>query len=273
MGQRGSMKLLTSEVGWSATGSQLFWTTSAGTQWKDITPPTTAKEEITSVFFLDTSIGWVLLVGDAPDADEPRFDIASTADAGTTWSITHVKIPNLNPDQTTLAGDGRIGFVDPLHGWMNLGFSSSANFRLGGLLATSDGGKSWDWAPDSPGISGTVRLVSVKDGWVAGGPGNHQLYVTHDGGNTWKELLLKAPTEVYPATNPVYDLPTFEDSKHGHIAVTYSGPEGSGLALVVFATADGGLTWNSEIVLSHLPEIYGGVPFPSTLVDSVLITL
>jgi len=35
----------------------------------------------------------------------------------------------------------------------------------------------------------------------------------------------------------------------------------------VFATADGGLTWNSEIVLSHLPEIYGGVPFPSTLVD------
>ena len=268
-GQQGSMKLLTNEVGWSASGGHLFWTTNAGGQGKDISPPAAPQKEITSVFFLDATTGWVLLAGSAPNLDEPRFDLASTTNAGTTWAITRVKIPNMNPDQTTLSGDGRIEFVDPLHGWMNLSVVSSANFRLGGLLATSDGGKSWDWAPDSPGVSGSVRFINLKDGWLAGGPGNQRLYVTHDSSNSWQELSMKAPPEAGRAIYPTYDQPPlFDNSSHGFLPVTFFGPEGVKSALVLFFSADG-VTWKSDRVLPGLNE--GSEMVPSTMADSTWI--
>ena len=74
-----SMKLLTPRVGWFATNGHLFWTASGGKEWKDITPNTASKETISSVFFLDTSTGWVLFVhGDKND--QAHFELASTAD-------------------------------------------------------------------------------------------------------------------------------------------------------------------------------------------------
>jgi photosystem II stability/assembly factor-like uncharacterized protein len=266
-----SMKLLTPEVGWAATSSRLFWTDDGGAKWKDITPRTKAQTEIVSVFFLNTSAGWALLVENR-STDEPRFDLAATTNAGTNWSLKSVVVPHLNPERTQLAGDGRIDFIDSQHGWMNLSIASSANFRLGALLATADGGKTWEWVEESPGVSGAIRFTTLKDGWLAGGPGDQKLFVTHDGSRSWQEISLPLPVEAQRATRATYDLPTFESEQQGFLPVTYAGAEGSGLSLVLFASVDGGKSWKPDQTLPKLPEIYDGVPFPSAIADSRLIT-
>lgn len=267
-----SMKLLTSDVGWAANRSSLFWTTDNGKHWKDIAPRTRVQGEIVSVFFLDNSVGWVLLLAGGQQADEPRFDLAATIDAGAHWSTTPVVIPNLNSESMQFMGDGRIDFVDPRHGWLNLSVASSANFRLGALLATTDGGKQWDWVPQSPGVSGAIRFPTLKDGWLAGGPGGEKLFATHDGSKTWQEVSLPPPAQAQRTMRPTYDLPTFEDGKRGFLPVTYGGGEGAGLSLVLFSSDDGGLSWKLDRTLPNLPEIYGGVPLPSVVVESILIT-
>jgi probable HAF family extracellular repeat protein len=269
-----SMKLLTQQVGWTATESRLFWTTDGGDHWRDITPPTHSGQRIASIFFLDVLDGWVLFAGDEENADEPRFEITSTTTAGEQWSsVRSVVIPDINSLSAILSGQGRINFADTLHGWMNLDVVSSANFQLGILLSTEDGGRTWDLTPDSPGVAGSITFISPKLGWLAGGPGGENLYVTRDGSNSWEQLSLKNPASLHSLLYPIYGLPVFKDSKHGLLTVTYSGPEGSKPALVLFATDDGGQSWKIERVLSHLSEDFTGVDVPSTIVGSDLITV
>lgn len=95
-----SMKLLTPLVGWASTHRRVFWTTDAGVHWKDITPKAGSAEVVASVFFLDTSSGWVLLSDNEPAADLPRFVLASTNSAGAGWSTQNVSIPDLNTETT-----------------------------------------------------------------------------------------------------------------------------------------------------------------------------
>jgi probable HAF family extracellular repeat protein len=271
-GRLSSIKLLTPDTGWASSESALFWTTDAGGHWKNITPRTASPEEIASVFFLDGSTGWVLLSGGEDASGGLGFDLASTSSAGMAWSITQIRIPDLDAESTTLAGGGRIDFVDSLHGWVNLNVVSSSNFRSGLTLRTNDGGQTWNWLPEDPGIAGSIRFVNALEGWLAGGPADQDVYGTRDSGNSWRKLSLQAPEQVYPATYPTYSLPVFENSQHGFLPVTYSGPAGAHAALVLFATDDGGKTWKVEKVLPSLENTSPGQKLPSAVADSALVT-
>ena len=267
-----SMKLLNPKVGWAATDRGLFWTADGGVRWRDITPKGSNPVDIRSVFFLDASVGWVLFVHADQNSFGPSFTVAATSNAGKTWSVKPVKIPRLNPEATTLGGDGNIDFVDSLHGWMNLGVLSSANFRLGLLLVTADGGRSWGWASESPGVSGKIRFTTLKDGWLAGGPGNQELYVTHDACGSWQKVSLVAPGKGSAETYPLFDQPpVFVDSLHGFLPVTFVAGEGTGGQLTLFATEDGGKTWNSRRNLPIRGDTSAAVP--STVADSTLIAV
>jgi len=91
-----STKLLTSDVGWAATDKKLLWTTDGGAQWNDITPKVEhKKQQVSSVFFLDASTGWVLLgCGDDRDpiVDDSCFEFASTTSAGERWSVVRPEV-------------------------------------------------------------------------------------------------------------------------------------------------------------------------------------
>jgi photosystem II stability/assembly factor-like uncharacterized protein len=267
-----SMKLLTAQIGWAETSDRLFWTANDGGEWRDITPNTASKGVISSVFFLDTSTGWVVFVyGDR--SDEAHFELASTANSGKDWSVAHLIIPHLNQRQFPVSGPSRMDFVDNVHGWIDLDLESNANFRAAILLATTDGGKTWDWAPKSPGVAGRIYFVDTENGWLAGGPGDQKLYATYDGSKSWQEVLLKAPAEARPATDPTYDRPPVcSDPKHCFLAVTYSGPEDSPSALVLFASEDSVRTWIPSRIVSGLKTSSRGQIFPSVIADSTLIT-
>ena len=265
--QQRYIQMLTRQVGWAFLGGRLYWTADAGGQWKDITPAAASADEVVaSVCFLDTSTGWVLL-GHA-DGEESRFDLASTTNAGESWSIKPVKIPNLDQAAFPLGGHAHIDFVDSLHGWMNLDLQSSSAIHSGILFVTQDGGSTWSWPPQQQ-SAGPIRFINAHDGWILS-PGGYELYVTHDGGKSWRTLSLEAPPELPRPIGATYAMPTFDDSKRGFLRVSYSGPETSTSTLVLFGSGDGGQTWKLDRVFRGLPP--DTIMSPSTVSQSNLIT-
>jgi photosystem II stability/assembly factor-like uncharacterized protein len=217
-----SMKLLTPDVVWALKALHLFWTSDSGRSWRDITPPLKPHTEIASVFFVDTSIGWALLVHRSEAInDVAGFELASTGNAGGAWRISPVKIPDLDP-QLLLPGDARLFFFDDLHGWINVGSGGSA-FDAGFLIATTDGGKTWAHTGDGSfeaGGRGSVLFTSPKDGWFTN---RMELFVTHDGASHWRKVSLTAPPQIKPAVDPAYDLPVLRAGRM-FLSVTYSSP-------------------------------------------------
>lgn len=266
-----SMKLVAAQTGWAATQTQLFWTTDSGAKWKNITPPNSSQKAISSVFFMDSVTGWVLLASGNASSQEPFFDLAFTSDAGTNWSVTKITLPRKDSGANVFTGAGNIFFLDVSRGWMNLDVASSSNFRLGTLLMTEDSGKTWEYARSGPNQAGSIFFVTVKNGWMAGGPGDEFLYATHDGGNSWKQVTLKPPAQSPAAGYALYAPPVFTDSTHGFLPVTYHGEDGLEVWLVLFETDDGGTNWKPERVLRHLPDT-GAEPVPAAIVNDELKT-
>ncbi len=279
-GQIESMKLLAPNVGWAATKQKLFWTTDGGAQWKDITPKLNHKRQaVSSVFFLDFSTGWVLLhCGDGSDAaanaaDDTCFELASTTNAGETWSVVHQKIVEpLSKDQLEngpfFSDQTSLDFVDAQHGWLILGINTSPiSPSEGEMLRTADGGKTWSPVGGTP-TSGHLHFVTAKDGWIAGGK-EHSFFVTHDAGDSWQAVLLPKVPGTDPNFGVDYDLPIFEDQHHGFVSVRY---DVDSLAIptlitsVLFATDDGGRTWRQEKTFARVPDTYSLLAADSLLV-------
>ncbi len=266
-----SMKLLTSQVGWAQSGGRLYWTTDDGAHWKDVTPPNPLKDVIADTFFLDVNMGWVLFSG---GNEEAEFELAATTDGGSNWHVTHLKIPANRDPSMALDGWGTMFFVNAQHGWMNLRVKSGSAFRLGILLMTKDGGKTWEWAPDgSDAGAGAIYFLTPTDGWIAGGPGDEQLYVTHDGAKSWHDVALKPPPIITKEYTGTYVAPIFQDRKHGFLPVTYtdSSTDNDEAVLVLFSSDDSGQTWKTDRVVPKRVYLSGG-NVPATVADSVLLT-
>lgn len=300
-----SMKLLAPNIGWALSMRGLLWTENGGTSWKDITPPKEKNVEISDAFFLDIRHGWVLLMRGEPDIPQgTTFDLAHTDNAGASWSIEHVNLPNRQYSESDVFTGGALAFADSRNGWLALSAGVSAAFEASGvLLATSDGGASWRLATASGrekyDVIGPMLMVTPQFGWVVGAGASAPLLVTRDGGRTWQTVELESPVEtdqmreydrhsqafwssfkksIPPAaakiaarpperqTYGAYDLPVFKDPQHGNVSVTYPG------VVVLFATNDGGLTWKADRILTGLHEHSMGSKVASAVADSTWIT-
>lgn len=101
-----------------------------------------------------------------------------------------------------------------------------------------------------------------------------RLYVTHDGGNSWLEVSLQAPTAAALATSiQEYGLPVFDSAEHGFVTAVYDAPGGTSWAEALFITTDGGHSWKPTATLPNLERVHGGMPFSSTVTDSRLVTV
>lgn len=269
-GEIESMKLLAGDTGWVLKDHRVFWSSDNGQRWRDITPPLGREREVASVFFLDTSAGWALLTHRSEETNDViGFDLASTQNAGQKWSTEPVRIPNLGPE-VSLPGDARLFFLDERLGWINVGSGGSA-FNAGFLIATSNGGKTWEnktGADFTGGGRGSVVFTTQKTGWFTNGI---QLFVTHDGANRWLKVPLAPPPQVNPAVNPAYDVPLIRDGLL-FLPVTYSSPyfpvEHAQSALVLFSSADGGENWRVEGFVGNQEETSAGQALPSTMAGS-----
>lgn len=270
------MKLLSRERGWFVTAGRLLWTSDNGAHWKDITPrgPAIPKgAKLGSVFFLDASEGWATLSYPEPiPVPTPQalanqktlYRIAHTDNSGETWDGRPLSYPPLlEAEQEAFAGPVSLYFLDSMHGWLDVTFESMSD--PGKLLATDDGGQTWNWV-SSPNHSGPMYFHSLNDGWIISNYGARQLYVTHDGTKSWQETHLNVPTEL---GSPIYPeflaMPMFKDSDTGYLAVNYYGPGYRSPALVVYVTNSGGRSWRplKSIAVSKDTHV--------ALVDSIVI--
>jgi len=142
-----------------------------------------------------------------------------------------------------------MSFVDPQHGWVLLGIESSTAFSRGGLFRTTDGGATW--ARVALPARGPIEFLSPTDGWLVGDPLHARLFMTHDAGASWQEQSLATPTG-FSSSRLSYNLPAFGTPSDGILVATLANPAHAGIGL--YATTDGGITWN---VTSTLPLANG----------------
>jgi photosystem II stability/assembly factor-like uncharacterized protein len=264
--------------GWVHEGSALFATADGGQTWSAVKDPCDGSDEFGFYLSFPTvQTGWVACGWQPATAMQPKA-VYRTDDGGQSWDLMAATgIPTeFKGKQGTIPMGGHLSslfFLDAQHGWMGE--------SRGVLLATADGGRTWQAVPGPMGtveqfIAG-IRFVSARDGFVLD---QSILYVTHDGGSSFTPVLPSlAPESSLPAQ--ALDAKTwvaagtrldrsailwtedagqtwrkvgaisgegvgairFVDRQHGWAVGSHWA--GSSSAQTLYATLDGGATWTA----------------------------
>jgi photosystem II stability/assembly factor-like uncharacterized protein len=185
------MQMISPGQGWALVDQRLLWSEDGGLYWSDLTPIIDPAGVVLSAFFTDSGRGWAA----SRTVESGELAIYRSDDAGQTWK-------SINLDHSRLGiGDAHLLFVDATTGWLVIKQQTSANFSLGELFRTLDGGETWQQL--SLPIGEPVHFTDPQRGWVAGGVEGHELYVTNDGGVTW-EARNGSPADSYGYTSEMF---------------------------------------------------------------------
>ena len=232
-----------SMTGWAAgDAGAVYRTTDGGRTWKPLLSGVSAN--INFVHFLDWNHGW--MIGDSTSKDDDGETVLlSTINGGRTWMIQ--KIPNLLS----------VHFSDLQNGW--------AVGRNATVLRTTNGGNDWKPVEEIQSVIGLpvessnynfgfrdVYFLDANHGWLIGNfYGRAQsniggLFVTSDGGNTWKRLPLTFQTQHVSGrfTPGLLHSVRFTDENTG--SVTGEMRDGENRFFFALHTRDGGKTWEQH---------------------------
>jgi photosystem II stability/assembly factor-like uncharacterized protein len=254
--QRAAADFLTSSIAWVAVSDAdaattlLLRTANGGQTWQKADIPTATVTQIT---FITSQLGWMLAKFPVAASAE-TIEIYRTADGGKSWvkvsvvlaASTDAPPPGHLPFGGTKTG---LGFLNATTGW------ATGSFPVNGypfLYTTHDGGGTWD--PQTLPLSAKEasshlsinppRFFTASDGLLPvsfdteSGP-SLDVYVTHDGGTTWKG------TVAVPALARVW---AFMDVNHGWAS------DGTRL----YRTRDGGQHWTKlspGVNLQHISSL------------------
>ncbi|MGH2425550.1 MAG: WD40/YVTN/BNR-like repeat-containing protein [bacterium] len=235
-------------------------TTSGGTQWKDVTPVGSSRQRIDVHYFyaFNSHIAWV-----AGTSRGATAQIFRTVDGGRTWkAIT-------NP------GVKSISFITSRDGWFLVSLGAATGSEGVDIYRSTDGGEIWGkvasampGSPDSGlpfgGNKSSITFLNPTTGWITGvvvTPDWVYLYVTRDGGRTWRRQNLPLPSQpqqdqpLPPQVIPHWDAwpwpPKFFTPRDGIMRVDYhhflfdnaTGDTRDGQLSVFYITHDSGTTW------------------------------
>jgi len=168
----------------------LLHTSDAGRTWSLQLTGETDQRGVYMRFF-DPGHGVLALVGNKPLTFQ-------TADGGRTWSSR----PTIN-NLSTYAQS--VSFIDPQQGWLLA--RSTANPGAVTLLRTRDGGATWTNL-GSPVAEGDepyrVQFTDSAVGWLDTVSVKPHAYKSIDGGLSWRQVPLPAPTGGWPATGEFF---------------------------------------------------------------------
>jgi photosystem II stability/assembly factor-like uncharacterized protein len=248
-----SLHMINAMTGWAlgmdhATGlNRILRTTNGGTTWQDVSPPQriTAPQKTAYAgdpYFLNACSAWVALsqTGNAPAL------LFRTGDGGETWQ------------QSTLPGNEirGIDFINEHTGWLMVDMLKNGVFTKEDIYHSVDGGQTWKKIVNNnfpfANADNNLTFINANVGWITGAlsvNNNPRLYITHDGGSTWRQQLLPSPPDggsFFSGT--VVWRPRFFSATDGILPVGFWFDDG----LDIYTTHDGGTTWQSTGFL-HLP--------------------
>jgi photosystem II stability/assembly factor-like uncharacterized protein len=221
----------------------LFATSDGGAHWSQLfSPPPAMGEAGALVYRLNQQLGWVI-TGDNGQCTMGGCwgQLYRTTDGGKTWTLLQ-DTSHWSPGtfDGIVGGPGFPGaprFASATVGWIPIG--AGAGPGQGGVARTADGGVSWQRVGGQLGWSiDEVVPVSKDDVWAIGGPhvgGGRFLLHSVDSGRSWSQVM--------PLARPEGAI-TFVDARYGFGIGSRADPG------AVFATTDGGRTWQQRGVVA-----------------------
>jgi len=236
---------LTASLAWVATPqangttTQVLRTTDGGQTWQQSTVQATFLRQIT---FSDSQHGWILSGWGATGGAAEAVSVFRSSDGGKTWSNVASALPastDMPPPGHLPFGGQKSGihFLNTSKGWIT---GTAVVSDLVWLYMSQDGGSTWNQQSLSlpSGVpSAQLSLISptffsATDGilpiifsnLITGTGIATDIYVTHDGGTTWKS------TVPLPAAFGTID---FVDTQHGWATD----------GMVLYNTSNGGHHW------------------------------
>ncbi|MCI0337261.1 MAG: YCF48-related protein [Acidobacteria bacterium] len=232
-------------TGWAGgDAGAVYRTTDGGRSWKPLLSG--APADINYIYFVDWNNGWMLGESGGRGAGKGDGDgqtlLFITNNGGRTW--TNKPMPNILS----------LHFIDAKNGW--------AVGKDATVLRTKDGGEQWSPLPGMEKLVGLpvesstynygfcdVFFLDANHGWMIGnfyGRARSNiggLFVTSDGGSSWKRIPLTLQTQYTSGrfTPGLLHSVNFTDLNTG--SVTGEMSDGEARFFFVLHTRDGGKTW------------------------------
>ena len=243
------MQQLTNTAGWALTTARLARTDDGGVTFRDITPAGLSVDRIASVRFADSMHGWLIVGGGLVEPQPPGTEIVvyATSDGGGSWTSSVV-------GRTSWGGLGPVtlAVADASHALVEVWLEGSDAVGPSQVLRTTDG-RNWQTVA-SPG-RGDISLRSSGRAWATSHRGfDTSVWRSVDFGGTW---INSTPTE---GTSIVWNVPVFTNDNEGLlVGASRDQPQGR---LIVLASHDGGVSWNSLANVANANRLTAGVPIP-----------
>jgi len=237
--------MFNASTGWAMTDDlvngqrRILRTTTGVAHWQDVTPVTGKQSSlIDGSGFFDALTAWVAVGGDP-------MVVYRTHDGGQSWQQAQLRDQGIN--------GATFFFLNARVGWL-MRATGAATGNVGvAVLRTSDGGASWKrisastFSTTSPSKlpfvgKKMISFVNETTGWVTVS-GFAWLYVTHDGGTTWRHQNIPLPAQVGQAFGPIIIIPpSFFSATDGLLPAIIPNPAGE--TITIYVTHDGGVSWH-----------------------------
>jgi photosystem II stability/assembly factor-like uncharacterized protein len=249
-----NLTMYTPSTGWAQRQSDgaILRTTDSVQRWI-VTMPAIGSADVIAAAFVDADTARLLTARIPPESGGVTAETVqawATDNGGTTWaregSLTAAGASMGSPA-------GTLDFVDPEDGWFSLSGGADGSSTMD-LFRTQDAGARWtqvvatSFMP-SPGQTSDIPLGCDKNpavfadaatGWItaACNGGSAFLYVSHDGGVSWRSQSLGNTSSEYGYwTYP----PQFVSPSDGYMIGSKGGVPPT---VVLFVTTDGGQAWS-----------------------------
>lgn len=253
-----------------------------------------------------TWAGWAQAILASPDGSEvlvvPQYDqgalLHHSTDGGVHWTSfglpmgtkpamqTICKLGHCSQQSIT----GQLDFVNPHEGWA---LSQEATFTVADLFHTTDSGAHWNltridikaslgvdvargltdpYGNVDHSLYGQLVFSDSANGWFLPEP-SWNIYLTHDGGTTWRLQSIPRPLRIQPDTTAFIDqVRLFSNHKDGVLSLQVSNPGQSGQTggksapyRYTYTTSDGGDHWSNPTYPPSVQILQAGVQVPGFL--------
>ena len=205
--------MVNSQLGYiSGTNGQVLKTTDGGTNWLQVTSPTSGTLDIYNIEFISPTTGWAF-INYTPYAGGSIF---KTTDGGTSWTQQ-----GSNISYAITSAD----MIDANIGYVTLNSSGQPIYK------TTNGGSTW-FSVSTP-LTGIIKSVEVIDAntlYIGASSGTTRMAKSTNGGTNWTSITLPVPVDITSLD--------FTDVNHGYMC--------GNSTTVVCKTTDGGTSWSFQ---------------------------